>query len=146
MGVPEDEQKKNQERRLQLKSVRKIEESLENLMSLKNHEISTDLYGSQNNIASCCQENDFLSCCQNLEFVDRTIETEAKLSADINSRRCNDKPVSQQNGSKAVLRREFFYKPIWLEKWEEEDTFAAISVICAAISVLIAYSCYKQLK
>jgi hypothetical protein len=33
----------------------------------------------------------------------------------------------------------------WLDGWEQEDTYAALAVACAAVSVTIAYNCYKQL-
>ncbi|GMH19563.1 hypothetical protein Nepgr_021404 [Nepenthes gracilis] len=36
--------------------------------------------------------------------------------------------------------------PTWYESWEREDTYAAIAVLCAAISVGVAYSCCKQMR
>lgn len=36
--------------------------------------------------------------------------------------------------------------PTWFERWEREDTYAALAVAAAAVSVVVAYSCYKQMR
>nr|GEY71790.1 sucrase/ferredoxin-like family protein [Tanacetum cinerariifolium] len=33
----------------------------------------------------------------------------------------------------------------WLETWESEDVYAALALIGAAVSVAVAYNCYRQL-
>ncbi|XP_076913009.1 altered inheritance of mitochondria protein 32-like [Bidens hawaiensis] len=35
--------------------------------------------------------------------------------------------------------------PTWLETWEKEDVYAALALIGAAVSVAVAYNCYRQL-
>lgn len=149
MGIAEDEQKKNQEQRLQLKGKRNVKESAEVLMQMNNSEISTAACRSEDNFVSCCQENENFSCCGNRMFGEKissdAIETEAKLSADNKS--SSNKTVSRVNsGSKGGSRRKYCSKPTWLDSWEREDTYAALAVVCAGVSVAIAYSCYKQLK
>jgi len=47
------------------------------------------------------------------------------------------------NKGKGVSHK-FSSMPTWLDSWEQEDTYAALAVVCAAVSVAIAYSCYKQ--
>ncbi|KAL8209799.1 hypothetical protein R6Q57_006531 [Mikania cordata] len=35
--------------------------------------------------------------------------------------------------------------PTWLETWESEDAYAALALIGAAVSLAVAYNCYRQL-
>ncbi|XP_022004017.1 uncharacterized protein LOC110901500 [Helianthus annuus] len=35
--------------------------------------------------------------------------------------------------------------PTWLETWESQDAYAALALIGAAVSVAVAYNCYRQL-
>jgi hypothetical protein len=70
------------------------------------------------------------------------IETEAKLSADNNS---SSKPVISRTNSGKGASRKSHSMTTWLDGWEQEDTYAALAVACAAVSVTIAYNCYKQL-
>ncbi|XP_054819357.1 uncharacterized protein LOC129318543 [Prosopis cineraria] len=150
MGIPEDMQKKNQEQRLRLKGMRNIDESHKTSILIQNSKRSSSLCRSQDNSVSCCPENKNFSCCQDDVFEEKisnsdAMETEAKLSADNNSSSIN-RLVSQINSGKGVSRRKLRSMPMWLDSWEKEDTYAALAVVCAAVSVAIAYSCYKQLK
>ncbi|XP_028771510.1 uncharacterized protein LOC114728734 [Neltuma alba] len=103
---------------------------------------------SQGNSVSCCQQNENFSSCRDSEEKISTsgaMEAEAKLSADNNCSSGSIKRlVSRINGGKGASRRKSM--PMWLDGWEPEDTYAALAVVFAAVSVAIAYSCYKQLK
>lgn len=125
IGLSEDEQKKKQEQRLQLNGGR-------NLGGMGAGCCQTD--GE-----SCCQDNEDSCCCQN-----DVLEEMTELSAD-NKRRENVNVISRINKGKGALRK-FSSMPTWLDSWEQEDTYAALAVVCAAVSVAIAYSCYKQLR
>ncbi|KAI4306237.1 hypothetical protein L6164_029529 [Bauhinia variegata] len=152
MGLSEDEQMKNQEQRLQLNGIRNVEESTE---VLKNHEIRNLLYRSQDNFSgccqanglSCCQESGDFPCCRNDVLVERSNadaiegEEEAKLAEN----KSNRTVISRISSAKGASRK-FRSMPTWLDSWEQEDTYAALAVFCAAVSVVIAYSCYKQLR
>lgn len=142
MGLSEDEQINKQEQRLLLNGIEKFEES-----SAPN--------GSQDDLVSCCQSNG-VSCCQenngnssfcqsNVSVENGTssdvIETEAKHSAD-NKR--SEAVISRTNSGKGASRK-FHSMTTWLDSWEHEDTYAALAVVCAAVSVTIAYNCFKQL-
>ena len=70
------------------------------------------------------------------------IESEAKLSADSKS---SETVISRINSGKGASRK-FLSMTTWLDGWEQEDTYAALAVVCAAVSVAIAYNCYKQLR
>lgn len=149
MGLSVDEQNKEQEQRLLLNDLRDLEES-------------TQVCRSQDNFGSCCQ-SDGMSCCQsngvdccqsngdsfrqNHMLVENgedhdAIETEAKLSADNKS----SKTLLSQISSGKGASRKFPSMTTWLDGWEQEDTYAALAVVCAAVSVAIAYNCYKQLR
>ncbi|TKY57412.1 Altered inheritance of mitochondria protein 32 [Spatholobus suberectus] len=142
MGLSENEQNKKREQRLLLNGLRDLEES-------------TQVCRSQDNFVSCCQSNG-VGCCQsngdssfrqNHVLVDKrndpdVIETEAKISADNKS---SETVLSRISSSKGALRK-FPSMTTWLDGWEQEDTYAALAVVCAAVSVAIAYNCYKQLR
>ncbi|RDY08101.1 hypothetical protein CR513_07700 [Mucuna pruriens] len=134
MGLSVDEQKKKQEQRLLLNGLRDLEES-------------SQVCRSQDNFMSCCQSNGDSSFCQNYVSAEKRkdpdiIETQAKLSADNKS---SESVVSRINSGKGALRK-FPSMTTWLDGWEQEDTYATLAVICAAVSVAIAYNCYKQLR
>lgn len=144
MGLSEDEQMNKLEQRLLLSGIRNVEES-------------TTVCRSQDDFASCCQSNG-VSCCQeNGNSSYRTqnhvpaaekrkdpdvIETEAKLSADSKS---SETVISRINSGKGASSRNFHSMTAWLDTWEQEDTYAALAVVFAAVSVAIAYNSYKQL-
>ncbi|KHN31675.1 Altered inheritance of mitochondria protein 32 [Glycine soja] len=125
IGLSEDEQKKKQEQRLQLNGGR-------NLGGMGAGCCQTD--GE-----SCCQDNEDSCCCQN-----DVLEEMTELSAD-NKRRENVNVISRINKGKGASLK-FSSMPTWLDSWEQEDTYAAFAVVCAAVSVAIAYSCYKQMR
>ena len=141
MGLSEDEQIKSQEQRFLLNGLGSFEEG-------------NAIYRSQDNSVGCCQTNG-VSCCQengvsssspNHVLVEKrknadVIETEAKLSADNKS---GETVISRIKSGKGASRK-FHSMTTWLESWEREDTYAALAVVCAAVSVGIAYNCYKQL-
>lgn len=141
MGLSADEQIKSQKQRHLLNGVRNVEES-------------TAVYRSQDNFVGCCQSNGMRCCqengdsssCQNHVSVEKRVnhdalEAEAKLSADNKS---GETVISRINSSKGASRK-FHSMTTWLDSWEREDTYAAFAVVCAAVSVAIAYNCYKQL-
>lgn len=138
MGLSEDEQKKFIEQRFQLQGIRNSEESTE---------VSSAMCRSEEgNFVSCCQENGDSFCCQNHVLIEKindtdTIDTEAKLSADNES---GESLISRINSSKGRKHRPSM--PTWLDSWEQEDTYATLAVIFAAVSVFIAYNYYKQLR
>ncbi|KOM46403.1 hypothetical protein LR48_Vigan07g010700 [Vigna angularis] len=148
MGFSVDEQLTKQEQRLLLNGLRNLEESTEVSRSQENF---VSCYQSN---ASCCQSN--AGCCQSngdssfhqnhvlLEKISDpdVIEAEAKLSADNKN---NDSVFSRMNSGKGASRK-FPSVTTWLDGWEQEDTYAALAVVCAAVSVAIAYNCYRQLR
>ncbi|XP_058742827.1 uncharacterized protein LOC131615695 [Vicia villosa] len=150
MGLSEDEQITKQEQRLLLNGIGKLEETSASNGSRDNFASCCQSNGvscCQSNSVSCCQENGDSSYCQSQVQVDNkmipdVIETEANLSAASN--KSNGAVISRINSGKGTSRK-FHTMTAWLDGWEQEDTYAALAVVCAAASVAIAYNCYKQL-
>lgn len=142
MGLSEDEQIQKQEQRLLLSCIGDLEEN-----PVLNGSLDNFTSCCQPNGVSCCQENGNYSFCQSQVSVDErmssdVIETEAKLSADNN--KSSKAAVSRINSGKGASCRSRSMTS-WLDGWEQEDTYAALAVVCAAVSVTIAYNCCKQL-
>lgn len=144
MGLSEDEQRIAQELRLQDNGganggggiIRQSSELAEN---------GTPTCGSHPVANGCCQANGNTTCCQNPYFQER--ENPNGNGHDIKvattERKNVKKQLSRNNSYKG--KRKVCAMPSWFENWEREDTYAALAVVCAGLSVGIAYSCYKQL-
>ncbi|QCE01850.1 prenyl protein peptidase [Vigna unguiculata] len=148
MGFSVDEQLSKQEQRLLLNGLRNLDESTEVSRSQENFVSCYQSNASccQSN-AGCCQSNGDSSFHQNHVSVENrldpdVIEAEAKLSADNQN---NESVFSRMNSGKGASRK-FPSVTTWLDGWEQEDTYAALAVVCAAVSVAIAYNCYRQLR
>lgn len=137
MGLLEEEQKKTQEQRFQLNSEKinheeATQESASNGFYCQSRAVP-ELNGS------CCQQNENSPCCVENHKENLTSER------DISVKNASYRVRSSENGSSYGLKV-CATMSMWLENWEKEDTYAALSVACAAASVAIAYNCYKQLK
>ncbi|KAJ4875446.1 Sucrase/ferredoxin-like family protein [Raphanus sativus] len=124
MGLLEEEQKKTQEQRFQQRNVEKITD----------REVSqeSDNYVQQNGNSSWCMEE---------ENHTESMTSEKEISVKSASSRVSNSKNGSSCGFKICAAMS-----MWLENWEKEDTYAALSVVCAVASVAIAYSSYKQLK
>ncbi|OIW02917.1 hypothetical protein TanjilG_29693 [Lupinus angustifolius] len=140
MGLSEYEQMKEQEQRLLLNGIRSSEESSAAYRSQDNF-----VSFCQSNGVGYCQENGDSACSQNTVLVEKrknpdAIEVEAKLIADSNS---TETAISKIKSGKETSRK--VHSMTWLDGWEQEDTYAALAVACAAVSVVVAYKFYKVL-
>lgn len=134
MGISEEEQLRSQELRLQLNGKANIERS--NTPELKQSKLeSTSSCRSQAEATGCCQGTGEL-CCQNTNLPEKT--DEEKTSPE--KKKSSKKVVSRINSGSRRGRS----APTWLDDWEKEDTYAVLAVGFAAVSVFVAYSCYKQ--
>ncbi|CAN8301787.1 unnamed protein product [Cochlearia groenlandica] len=131
MGLLEEDQKRTQEQRFQEPSGEKIS-NREVVQESSNDVFCCEAngdYGQQNGKSSCCVDN---------HADDITLEREnsaKKASFRISSSKNRSACGLEVSGAMSM----------WLENWEKEDTYAALAVACAAVSVAIAYNCYKQL-
>ncbi|KAL2475992.1 Sucrase/ferredoxin-like family protein [Abeliophyllum distichum] len=145
MGLSEEDQKKSQELRLQVNGGTNVETSTKD--STQTNEVSANMCGSQLEGTRCCQSNEGSPCCQNPAFQEKREDSDfskgtAKFTAETKN---SKKQVSRSNSFKGAGSRKVCSMPTWYECWEREDTYAALAVIGAAISVAFAYNCYKQL-
>ncbi|KAL7217264.1 hypothetical protein ACSBR1_029050 [Camellia fascicularis] len=146
MGLSKEDQKTSQELRLQLINEADVGSSSKD--PTQTNEISSAVCGSQVAGMGCFRANGNSPCCQNPsvpEKIDNANlnEREAKLTAEKQSTK---RQMSRKNSGKAASARRMCTMPTWLESWEREDTYAALAVIGAAMSVAVAYNCYKQLR
>lgn len=143
MGLPEEDQKKSQELRLQVNGGINMDRSTKELT--QTNEISA--CGSQMEGAGCCHIYGMTlsTCCQGpvlSEIADNdNLNEEAKFDTEKRSK----KQTSRNNSGKGACTRKVCTVPTWVEIWEREDTYATLAVIGAAVSVAVAYNCYKQL-
>ncbi|KAF5950405.1 hypothetical protein HYC85_012398 [Camellia sinensis] len=112
------------------------------------NEISSAVCGSQVAGMGCFRANGNSPCCQNPSVPEKIDNAnlnkrEAKLTAE---KKSTKRQISRKNSGKAASTRRMCTMPTWLESWEREDTYAALAVIGAAMSVAVAYNCYKQLR
>ncbi|CAI9784087.1 unnamed protein product [Fraxinus pennsylvanica] len=144
MGLSEEDQKKSQELRLQVHSGTNVETSIND--STQTNEASANMFGSHLEGTRCCQANEGSPCCQNPTFQEKEGSDLSKRAAKLTDEMKNSKKqVSQSNSGKRAGTRKVCSMPTWYECWEREDTYTALAVIGAAMSVAFAYNCYKQL-
>ena len=144
MGLSEEDQTRSLELRLQVNGGSNVER-ITNEPTQAN-EISRDACGSHVEVMGC-QPNGSSPCCQNPSQPENSDnhdlnEREAKLTAE---KKSSTRQISQNNSGKGASTRRVCSMPTWFESWEREDTYAALSVIGAALSVGFAYRCYRQL-
>jgi hypothetical protein len=156
MGLSEEDQKKTQEGRFQLNGTVhsvKINGKVSQESSVHNADVSC----CQSRAAEpngCCQQNgNSSSCCQDDTTLmlslgtseDNQLESENNTEKLTPGRKIAEKTFFRINSDKGSSTRKVCGIPTWLESWEREDTYAALAVVCAAASVAVAYTCYKQL-
>ncbi|KAI8557449.1 hypothetical protein RHMOL_Rhmol04G0011800 [Rhododendron molle] len=147
MGLSEDDQRRFQELRLQPDG--ETNDGRSTKEATQTNEISSSVCGSQVEVNGCCQANESFPCCQNDSIPEKTDnpdlnEREAKLAAE---KKSTKRRISRRNsGKKGTSTRRVCTMPTWIESWEREDTYAALAVIGAALSVAFAYRCYKELR
>ncbi|XP_004295192.1 PREDICTED: uncharacterized protein LOC101294639 [Fragaria vesca subsp. vesca] len=147
MGLSEEQQKKSQELRLQLNGESNVEKTSTELTQTNVRGMNTGPCRSQDEFGGCCQENGSNSCCQSTMLIDRISSPDSNAvatQATSEKKKSSSKPLSHRG--KAASARKFCSMPTWSESWEREDTYAALAIVCAAVSVGIAYSCYKHLR
>ena len=151
MGLSEDEQKKSQEQRLKVNGKTDVGKNTEELTQTLNSEIYSVSCRYQPELMGCCntQENGNSHCCQNPVFPEKLENLDANVGAAkvmISDKKSSKKLNSRINSGKVGSAHKVCAMPTWFESWEREDMYAALAVVCAAASVAIAYSCYKQLR
>ncbi|GLT36745.1 hypothetical protein SLA2020_111050 [Shorea laevis] len=147
MGLSEEEQKKFQELRLQVNGEtnidgRSVEETQGQVAGEKIPACTSQTEGT-----GCCQ-GDEISCCQNPVVPEKVDDWDAQSSAVKLplEKKGGKKLISQINSGKGAYVRKVCATPTWFESWERDDTYAALAVVLAAMSVAVAYGCYKQLN
>ncbi|XP_065639145.1 uncharacterized protein LOC111994172 isoform X2 [Quercus suber] len=147
MGLSEEEQNKSYELRQNLNGETNVGNKTEELTQTHKSEMHTAACQSQPEEMGCCQENGNSYCCQYPAFPEKleTQDVNVGTAKVISDKKSSKKLNSRINSIKGGSARKVCAMPTWFDSWEREDMYAALAVVCAAASVAIAYSCYKQL-
>lgn len=145
MGLSEEEQIKFQELRLQLNGETEVGKKTNKLTQTQIDKACTAATSSKVEVVNCCQQNGKSSCCQNPALPhEETVDANEKGVKVSPEKKSGRRPLSGINSGKGLSTRKICAMPTWFESWEHEDTYAVLAVVCAAVSVAVAYSCYKQ--
>ncbi|KAH7546950.1 hypothetical protein FEM48_Zijuj01G0255400 [Ziziphus jujuba var. spinosa] len=146
MGLSEEEQKDSQKLRLLMNGETNVGKSVVESTQTQKIVMDTIASRSQENVMGCCQEYGNSSCCQNPELPEQIQSPDTKKTAvKVTAEKKKSSRKLRTNSGKGASTWKICAMPTWFESWEREDTYAALAVVCAAVSVAIAYSCYKQL-
>ncbi|KAG5254714.1 hypothetical protein OIU77_022149 [Salix suchowensis] len=145
MGLSEEEQIKSQELRLQQNGG--IIENSREITQRPVDKSNTRPSWSEVVSTGCCQQNGSSSCCQNPVIPEKDTVDAKERTAKVTPEKMksNKKPLSRKNSGKGSTARKVCAMPTWFESWERDDTYAALAVACAVVSVAVAYKCYRQL-
>ncbi|XP_078431933.1 sucrase/ferredoxin-like family protein [Wolffia australiana] len=119
MGLLAEEQKNAQEQRLRPKDQLSAAAEINGT--------TTGINGG----GGCCQGSAATCCQSELPASSPVAETASKTTG---------------KGTAAKPARKVCAMPTWLERWEREDTYAALTVITAAVAVAAAYGYYKHTR
>uniref|UniRef100_A0A2P2K9T1 Uncharacterized protein MANES_15G069800 n=1 Tax=Rhizophora mucronata TaxID=61149 RepID=A0A2P2K9T1_RHIMU len=147
MGLSEEEQIASQELRLQPNGETDVGKNINESTLKQTDEKNAVCKSSEVEARGCCQQNENSLCCQasnlpekdNPESSDNVVETSHEKKSGLQL-------LSQFNSGKSLSARKIHSLSTWSESWEREDTYAALAVVCAVVSVAVAYSYYKQLR
>ncbi|KAH6778598.1 Sucrase/ferredoxin-like family protein [Perilla frutescens var. hirtella] len=143
MGLSEEDQKKTQELRFRVHCESNIDRSIKD--STQTNEECGRICASQSGGTGCCQVNGDFSCCQNPVLQEKREDPQVAANFATEMKKSSKKPVSRNNSGKGIGPRKVCSMPTWYESWEREDTYAALAVIMATVSVAFTYKCYRQL-
>ncbi|KAL6577935.1 hypothetical protein OROMI_010263 [Orobanche minor] len=145
MGLSEEDQKKSLEQRSLLYDGVNTDRNTRD--STDTNQVIASMCASKLNVAGCCQKNGGFLCCQSPVVQEKSKNFASTEAATAEKRSKFKKQVSRNNcsGRGVGPPRKMCSMPTWYECWECEDTYAALAVVVAAVSVLFAYKCYKQL-
>ncbi|CAH1444282.1 unnamed protein product [Lactuca virosa] len=142
MGLSEEEQMKAQEQRVIANGGGNMERSLKDAATASDESKVED--------GGCCQENGSSGgCCRSSNspenVVDFNLEKRKGIKNPISINIGNKGGSSTSSSGNSSSPHKVCTMPTWLETWESEDVYAALALIGAAVSVAVAYNCYRQL-
>ncbi|OAY67576.1 Altered inheritance of mitochondria protein 32 [Ananas comosus] len=87
----------------------------------------------------CCGGSKASNCCQAMPSNGKQVEE--NNDDKVNEKSENIGEVRKPKGTSGARKT-----CSWFERWERQDTYAALAVVAAVASIAVAYSCYKQMK
>ncbi|KAL7088118.1 hypothetical protein ACP275_13G109100 [Erythranthe tilingii] len=152
MGLSEEEQKQSQELRYLVNGGTHTDRIAKDSTQENKGIVTVSTCGaSQLDGTGCCQTNGGdSSCCQNPVLQEKSgpdqDSEEAVLNFAAEKKKRSKKQVLRNNGAKRSGPSKVCSMPTWYESWEREDTYAALAVIGAAVTVAFTYKFYKQMS
>ncbi|XP_071730276.1 altered inheritance of mitochondria protein 32 [Rutidosis leptorrhynchoides] len=142
MGLSEEDQMKAQEQRVLENGGGSMERNIQDTTVAVHADGSKVAPGG-----GCCQGNGSSACCGNSDPSENAVDFNlgSMLSGEKRNGSKNHQ-ISINVGNKGgSTPHKVCTMPTWLETWESEDVYAALALIGAAVSVAVAYNCYRQL-
>ncbi|XP_058111914.1 uncharacterized protein LOC131255238 [Magnolia sinica] len=133
MGLSEEDQKKAQDLRFRLNEETNAEKRAKEFTQAV--EIGSNVNDTQTDVVGCCQGAGN-SCCQNPSPKEK-IKSNQVNGEGVKALETSNK-VRASNSGKGACTRKACAMPTWFESCEREDTYAALAVVGAVVSVAIA--------
>ncbi|CAA0832471.1 Sucrase/ferredoxin-like family protein [Striga hermonthica] len=145
MGLSEEEQKKCLEQRSMLNGGTNADRTTKETKEVAASSSCT----SGSDVKGCGQANGGFSCCQSPILLEKCgdfdfEEVAANCMTDEKKKKKSKNQISLNNVGKGT--RKVSSMPMWYESWEREDTYAALAVVAAALSIVFSYKCFKELS
>lgn len=142
MGLSEEDQMKAQEQRVIANGGGNMERTLK--------DAATHTDESKVDDGGCCQANGGSSCCRSSNSPENVVDfnlekrkgSKNQISINIGNK---GGPNGSSSSNSTTTPHKVYTMPTWMETWESEDLYAALALIGAAVSVAVAYNCYRQL-
>uniref|UniRef100_A0A5K1A2T4 Uncharacterized protein n=3 Tax=Nymphaea colorata TaxID=210225 RepID=A0A5K1A2T4_9MAGN len=140
MGLSEEEQKRSQEQRLRLNGEAVSVDGTTSEKTARDNEIITESTASDKGVMGCCGgSGGGFTCCQDIG------RSEGNGGVDIKKKSGGEDASPARNKCASAKSKGWSCSlPSWFETWEKEDTFAALAIIGAVASVVVAYSFYRR--
>ncbi|XP_076936092.1 uncharacterized protein LOC143603051 [Bidens hawaiensis] len=101
-----------------------------------------------NNIDDVCDPMEHGGCCNNPPIAPEdptNYKCATKSTSQKNKVMIKNQVSSNMSNKSGPATHKVYNMPTWLETWEREDVYATLALIGAALSVAVAYNCYRQL-
>ncbi|XP_076933667.1 uncharacterized protein LOC143599643 [Bidens hawaiensis] len=112
----------------------------------KGNELMVTVNGD-NNTDDICDPMEYGGCCNNPPIApeDPTNFKCATKSTSQKNKGIKNQVSSNMSNKSGPTTHKVYNMPTWLETWEREDVYATLALIGAALSIAVAYNCYRQL-
>ncbi|XP_076897048.1 altered inheritance of mitochondria protein 32-like [Bidens hawaiensis] len=108
------------------------------------NELTVIANGANNSIDDVCDPMEHGGCCNSPPIAPED-PTNIKCATSQKKKGIKNHITSNMSNKAGPTTHKVYNMPTWLETWEREDIYATLALIGAALSVAVAYNCYRQL-